>query len=35
MSTAYQRAKRAATLRAVLCAASLFILVTVIGPSIG
>lgn len=35
MSTAYQRAKRAAVLRAVLCAASLFILVTVIGPSLG
>lgn len=35
MSTAYQRAKRAAVLRAALCAAFLFILVTVIGPSIG
>lgn len=33
--TGYRRAKRIAVIRATLCAATLFILVTIVGPSLG
>lgn len=33
--SSYQRAKRIAVIRATLCAATLFILVTIVGPSLG